>query len=285
MNTIRTNLDVNKEVTNKRQATCSCCKNTFASGTMYGYKATNRSDDKYQYICAHCIDNEGYHSASSRNAETVGKVENGVICGIECEMVEMNDFARNWFYSKNWKATNDGSLNGSTSCEMVSNPNKGFKAFTKQLPIIEKMLTDGIIEIDYSCGTHFHVSLNNMVTERHNNAMEILRRNRKNIFGEMEKLMLANPTKVQQFFGRDFTHYADTFYNTTAESKYCWVNLRYDNNIEFRLNKFINAEQYHKLCMFEIEVCKYIVNNIDNPKIKFSKMAKVIANKLERAWS
>ena len=285
MNTIREELAINETKRNERQATCSCCKNVHPAGTMYGYKATNRSNDKFQYICRWCIDNDGYHSSASRNAESVGKVENGVIGGMEFEMSEMSQFARNWFYSKNYKATNDGSLNGETSCEMVSAPNKGFKAFTKQLPVIEKMLEDGEIEMDRSCGTHFHVSMNNMITERGNNAMYILRRNRKNIFGEMEKLMKENPEKTVSFFGRNFTHYADTLGNTTADSKYVWINLRYDNNIEFRLNKFVNAEQYHKLCMFEIECCKYIVANIDNPKIKFSKMAKVLAKKLERAWA
>lgn len=282
---IRTTLNTNETKTNERQATCSCCHNTFEGGTMYGFKATNRSDNKFQYICGNCITNDGYHSTASRTAEVVGKVNNGVICGTEFEMCEMDNFARNWFYEHNYKATNDGSLNGDTSCEMVSNPNKGFKAFTKQLPVIEKMLENGNIEIDSSCGTHFHVSLNNMITERGNNAMEILRRNRKNIFGLMEKLMLDNPQKTIEFFGRNFTHYASTFAETSPMSKYVWCNLTYNNNVEFRLNKFRNAEQYHKLCMFEIEVIKYIVTNIDNPKIKYSKMAKTIAKKLEKAWS
>ena len=37
--------------------------------------------------------------------------------------------------------------------------------------------------------------------------------------------------------------------------------------------------------MFEIEITKYIVQNIDNPKVKYEKMSKVLANKLERAWA
>lgn len=285
MNTIRENLSTNLTTTNKRSATCSCCKNTFAKGTMHGFKATNRSNEKYQFICNNCITNERYHSNESRNAEIVGNVNNGVICGIECEMSEMNDFARNWFYEKNYKATNDCSLRGENTCEMVSNPNKGFKAFTKQLPIIEKMLENGEIEMNNSCGTHFHVSMNNMVDEYGINVMDKIRRNRKTIFGEMEKLMRENPSKTKEFFGRNFQHYADTLGNTDAYSKYAWVNLVADNNIEFRLNKFVSAKQYHNLCMFEIECVKYIVANTNNPKIKFSKMGKILAKKLERAWA
>ena len=286
MNTIRINLANLTQVTqtNKRRAKCPCCKNVYEKGRMHGYKATNRSDDKFQYICDWCIENDRYHSERSRQAEVVGKVENGIKDGIECEMSEMNDFARNWFYSKNWKATNDCSLNGENTCEMVSHTNKGFKAFTKQLPIIEKMLENGDIEMNNSCGTHFHVSMNDMIDENGINVMDKLRRNRKNVFGEMEKLMKENPQKTKEFFGRYFQHYADTLDNTDAYSKYAWVNLVANNNIEFRLNKFTSAKQYHKLCMFEIEVTKYIVANINNPKIKFSKMAKVLANKLERAW-
>lgn len=307
MNTIRENLSTNLTTTNKRQATCSCCGNAYPSGTMHGYKATNRSDDKFQYICDWCITNDRYHSERSRDALVVGKVENGVICGIECEMSEMNDFARNWYYSKNWKATDDSSLDGDSTCEMVSNPNKGFKAFTKQLPIIEKLLENGDIEINESCGTHFHVSYNNMMTESGQNVMSILRRNRRNIFGGMYKLMLENPQKTEEFFGRNFTKYAkkeqkediedalakygvnsyqyrDAQY-TDKNSKYRWINFNASNNIEFRINKFVNAKQYHKLCMFEIEITKYIVQNIDNPKVKYEKMSKVLANKLEKAWA
>ena len=290
MNTIRksiiNSLKNNEHKTNERRAKCSRCGNIFEKGTMVGTQVNTRSDGKYLYTCLSCMPNTYYHG---NELIEIGKPNKDLLkCGIELELNYIDENVRNWFYQKQWDSTNDSSLHDEEyrgkTCEMVSPLHNGFKSFTKQIGVIDEYLKNGLLEINESCGTHFHVSVQNM-THNNENIMYRLRNNRKNIFGKMEKMMIDNPRKTVEFFGRNFTDYADTFANRDKSSRYAWVNLTRNTDIEFRLNKFVSGEQFHKLCMFEIELCKYIVYNINEPNVKYSEMSEHIAEMLEKAWA
>ena len=75
--------------------------------------------------------------------------------------------------------------------------------------------------------------------------------------------MKADEQKTIAFFGRWFSnHYAkqlDESYNW--EDRYCFINLTPTNNIEFRINNFVSAEQYLELLKFESEVVKIVIND------------------------
>lgn len=273
-------------VRNKNKARCSRCGCKFPKNTMLGSQINNRTNGKYRYTCVNCLPNTRYHGNEviEVGTPTADLMKNGM----ELEMNFINESVRNWFYDKQWSSTNDSSLHDEehrgATCEMVSPLTNGFNRLNKQINTIGKYLEEGLIEMNDSCGTHFHVSVNGMVANGEN-LMNRLRNNRKNIFGDMEKLMLSNPQKTKEFFGRNFTHYANTFAHEHVSSRYAWLNLTRNTDIEFRLNKFVTAKQYHDLCNFEIALVRYIVKNANDPNVKYSEMRQTIAQMLEKAWA
>jgi hypothetical protein len=114
--------------------------------------------------------------------------------------------------------------------------------------------------------------------------MSGLRRNAKNTFGKVEKLMLDNPQKTIEFFGRGFAHYCRAgVCRQNSDNRYYWVNLTLDNHLEFRINKFQSAEQYMALIHLEEKWVKTIVEGIDNGW-EYETIGKKLAEQLEKAW-
>ena len=259
------------------EARCMNCGNVFLTADMIATTCANRGAAKRAFMCERCATtNQHYTSGRNTDAE-FGKVENGIKCGIELETAGSTLDARNMLFRFGFVPTNDSSLNNTRldmpyygydkTCEYVSGINHGMKRFTKQFIEIEKMLNTRQIAMNSSCGTHFHVSYNDMLTTTGDNAMYFITNYYKSIFGDMQKIMEENHDKTEKFFGRYFTDYAPKFDSFSHQhvneynERYCWVNLTNSTNIEFRLNKFVSAKQYTSLCMFEIWCVKTIMAN------------------------
>ena len=92
--------------------------------------------------------------------------------------------------------------------------------------------------------------------------MGYIRRFYHSLFIPLADAMRENPTKTKKLFGRCFTHYArDINRYTDADSRYNFINVTNDSNIEFRLNKFVTAKQSQELTKMEVEMVKCIVKN------------------------
>lgn len=289
------------------EARCMNCGAIYRTKDMIATDCSNRGAKK-AYMCADCARrNQAYTSGNNTDAE-FGKVENGIKCGIELETTGSTLYARNMLFRFGFVPTNDSSLNDSydsmhaeyqygNSCEYVSGINHGMKRFTKQFIEIEKCLISNDIAIDDSCGTHFHVSFNDMRGDNGEAYMEMICNYFQSIFMEMQKVMQNNPSETEKFFGRYFTSFAPVMGECTRQrcgnhsDRYVWVNCTNHSNIEFRLNKFVSAKQYTELCMFEIWACKTIVNNfclkyndVSKRKENAKKCGHKLARKLEKIY-
>lgn len=254
----------------RANATCTNCKGIFETRIMVPVKDNRRINGKVAYLCQYCATNNE-HYMSGRDSATIGGVEDGFKFGIELETNASSLEFRQLMFRFGFEATNDCSLdnigerryNGLASCEYVSATNKGVKRFAKQFIEIEKALNTGDVIMNDTCGTHCHISYNDM----RNGEMGMICSYFQSIFTAIQNVMIANPEKTREFFGRYFTDYAPTFNADTHMrvgfhgDRYVWVNCTNRNNIEFRLNKFRTADQMRKCIMFEKWVVKTIVDN------------------------
>lgn len=255
-------------------ATCSRCGNDFLVTDMVGTTSAKRGG-RVEYMCRRCAtQNESYHTSNTKVLGTA-KV-NQVRVGIEFESSYSNDYARNVMFEYGFIPTHDASLSSDsgerrygwdgTTCEYVSGIMQGLNRASKFCLSTDKLIQDGSLKVNSSCGTHFHVSINNMEDERGNKTyMGYIRRFYHSLFIPLCEEMKAHPEATKELFGRYFTSYAKAIsLSTTQEShsdRYYFINCLANNNIEFRLNKFVSGAQYQNLMKMEVEMTKAIVNN------------------------
>lgn len=290
----------------RTMARCMQCGMVYNVSEMVGTKCNNRGVKKIAYMCNRCAThNDGY--TSMRENGVIGGVDNGFKFGLELETNMSSDFFRNMMFRFGFEATHDSSLNNvgerryesgwmghEASCEYVSATNKGIKRFTKQFIEIEKALASGDVIMDESCGTHCHISYNDMS----NNEMQYICNYFQSLFTAVQDVMLQNPEKTAKFFGRNFTHYAPAFDADTHmrlgnhSDRYCWINATNHTNIEFRLNKFVTAEQMRECIKFEQWMVKTIIDNFtskynstENRKELAKKTGAKLAKKLEKIYA
>lgn len=295
-------------------ARCTRCGMVARTSEMVATGCANRGINKRSFMCPECAEtNENY---GARNNVEVGGVNNGLRYGIELETTMSTEYFRNMMFRYGYIATHDCSLNNTgeriytvghngwsteSSCEYVSATNKGLKRFAKQFIEIEKCMEDGAVEMDYSCGTHCHISIDNM----QNGEMKKIRAYYQSLFMPVQEVMIDNPEKTQRFFGRYFSvQYAKKITEDSRmredgtpnshNDRYHWINAMHNSNIEFRLNKFVTANQMLECIKFETWMVKTIVNNFTNKyndvpreerKALAHKTALKLAKKLEKIYS
>ena len=259
----------------KMYAFCSCCGRSFHVSTMTATVSRKRGN-RNEFMCADCAShNGGYHTA---NNEVMGKVKkNGVFCGIEFECSYSDDYCRNAMFEYGFIPTHDGSLNSDgdgarygwydgNSCEYVSGIMQGLNMASKFALTADHMMSEGHLKVNDSCGTHFHVSIDSMKDGDGNKTyMGYIRRFYNSLFVPLCNAMKDYPEATEALFGRNFTGYAKPITMATTQSshndRYYFINCMADNNIEFRLNKFVSGKQYQNLMKMEVEMVKCIVTN------------------------
>lgn len=245
----------------RKVAKCTCCGLEFYVDEMTGTAMPNRGG-RIAYMCRACAERNRYYHTS--NNEMQGKAKANKVCvGWELETSYSDDYARNILFEYGMIPTNDSSLSGSRTCEYVSGIQQGLNIGSKMCVSVEKLINEGHLQINNSCGTHYHISINNMCDSNGNATyMGYIRRFYHSLFIPLANAMRDNPEKTKKLFGRYFTHYAnDIGTYTDANSRYNFINATNDSNIEFRLNKFVTAKQAQELTKMEVEMVKCIVKN------------------------
>lgn len=292
-------------------AECTSCGGEFPVVEMVGTVSAKRGGQP-TYICTRCAShNHGYHTT---NDEILGTDKvNQVFCGIEFESSFSDEYARNVMFEYRFIATHDCSLRSDgvgnrygydgNTCEYVSGLMKGLNRASKFALSCDKLVADGHLKVNDSCGTHFHVSIDSMKDVYGNKTyMGYIRRFYNSLFVPLCEAMQANPDATKALFGRFFTDYAKAINMNTTQTyhndRYYFINCMADTNIEFRLNRFVSGKQYQALMKMEVEMVKCIVTNFcehfndtDFDRNRYETRtayrkhkAQVTANKLVRAF-
>lgn len=234
-----------------------------------------------QYQCERCATtNEGYGSGNNRSAGTNKAHKERV--GVEFESSFSTYQARVQLFDYDFSATHDGSLdadlyerryvtdygqNDWTTCEYISPLWNGLNIASKWAVSVEKLMATGHLAANDSCGTHFHVSVDNMRdADGHHTYMGYIREYYADIFRPLSDEIARNPILAEKVFGRYFSdEYAKRVRYGSRQvwhnDRYYFVNCMADNNIEFRLNKFVSAAQYQNLMRMEIDMAHAIIAN------------------------
>lgn len=242
-------------------ARCTCCDGTFPVVDMVRTQMPNRGN-RHAFMCRNCATNNRFYHTS--NNELQGKATAlNVGVGWELETSYSDAYARNILFEYGMIPTNDSSLHGSRTCEYVSGIQQGLNIGSKMCVTIETLMQEGHLQINDSCGTHFHVSVDCMRDIYGNKTyMGYIQRFYHSLFLPLAQAMRENPVKTKKLFGRFFTGYArDIDENTNPNIRYNFINVTNDSNIEFRLNKFVTAKQSQTVTKMEVEMVKCIVKN------------------------
>ena len=259
----------------RKYATCSCCGRQFLVADMVGTTSAKRGG-RVEYMCSECATrNRSYHVQNNKVLGT-DKV-NEVYCGIEFESSFSDEYARNVMFEYGFIPTHDGSLRSDNSgqrygywdrnsCEYVSGLMKGLNRASKFALSCDRLINDGQLKVNSSCGTHFHISIDSMKDVHGNKTyMGYIRRFYNSLFVPLCEEMKAHPDETAALFGRYFTGYAKEISMATTqkwhEDRYYFINCMADTNIEFRLNKFVSGKQYQALMKMEVEMVKAVVTN------------------------
>lgn len=256
----------------KTYATCTRCGATHPVSLMTATTSAKRGE-RSAYICERCAThNEYYHATNSAVVGTNKK--NNVLCGIEFECSFSDDYARNAMFEYKFIPTHDCSIQSDgmgrrygsdgNSCEYVSGLMKGLNQASKFALTCDKLMAEGHLAVNDSCGTHFHVSIDSMKNAQGEKVyMGYIRRFYHSLFIPLNEAVASNPEAMRRVFGRGFGHYCEAIDRTANPEydRYLWVNVTNNNNVEFRLNRFVNGKQYQNLMKMEVEMVKCIVTN------------------------
>ncbi len=257
----------------RNTATCSRCGTVHPVSHMVGTTSAKRGG-RSEYMCHRCASvNEHYHATNTKVLGT-DKV-NAVFCGIEFETSFSDEYARNAMFEYGFIPTHDGSLysdghesrygwDDGNTCEYVSGLMKGLNRASKFALTCDKLIADGHLKVNDSCGTHFHVSIDSMKNANGEKVyMDYVRRFYHSLFIPLNEAMESNPEAMEAVFGRGFGEYCESIDRTAnpRDNRYLWINVKANNNIEFRLNRFVSGKQYQALMKMEVEMVKCIVSN------------------------
>ena len=255
-------------------AFCKCCGKADYTENMIATPMPDRGKEKCAYMCNECGKKNRAYGSSFKNpdgtfAEFGTTKKHGMRCGWELETVYTSLHARNRMFNLNMIPTNDSSLNDtyhehgysnydSDSCEYVSGIYNGRNIISKACIVVDELINNGEIVIDESCGTHLHVSYNNMECGE----MDMIREYYLDLFAPLAREMKKNPETCEHVFGRFFSYdFAEMPNGYSSSNRYAFINVTNDNNIEFRINKFVNAKQYQALIEMEFDFVNIIINN------------------------
>lgn len=244
-----------------KKAKCTRCGREYYTSEMVKTAMPNRGGAP-AYMCERCANHNEYYHTSNNVIQGKTKV-NKVNIGIELEVSYNDAYARNILFDFGCIPTADCSLEGRRTCEFVTGIQQGLNIASKMMATIENLIDGRHLEINDSCGTHFHISINSMKNANDEQIyMNYIRRFYHSLFIPLSEVMQENPATTKAIFGRYFNDYANPINNNSSNyNRYNFINVTNDSNIEFRLNKFVNAKQYQNLMKMEVEMVKAIITN------------------------
>lgn len=234
-----------------RIARCMC-NNCNSIGTVKVPIA--KRGDRFGFMCDfHARHLEGY--SDENNFRKGNRKANGFTFSAELETSASTAKARGELLDFGFLPTSDCTVD----VEYKSPIYEGLNAISKQTASIEKLMQNHELVIGNECGTHFHVGHVDHVNPE---TMQYIRRFYHSIFVPLSDCMTANPEATANFWGRDFTYYASPIDSRTDAMGHCnFVNLQHSYTIEYRLAKFVNAQQYMNVVKFCRDASAAVIEN------------------------
>lgn len=225
------------------------CPNCNAIGT-HKYPVRRRGGNN-AYLCDfHARYLEGY--STENNYRLGGEKANGFTYSIELETMRPEFQARLELLLAGYIPTSDPTVD----VEFKSPIYEGLNGVKSYLPSIQWMLDEGLITIDGSCGTHFHVGHHDYINSYY---MAYIRQFYNILFVPLCDAMRENREKVKAIFGRDFAYWAQPITgNSDAMDHTNFINVEHEYSLEFRLMFFSNAKQYSR----GIDFCKAVTEKV-----------------------
>ena len=232
---------------------CSYCNQEFLAYEL-------RKTDKTDYICNECRKVHGY---STKNTNFKGK-QTKTSFSFEFETSSRTPKLYE-LLKYNFLGCSDCSIEGFEWKSPIFYSRKTFHYVCKKLDKFANFVGE-------SCGTHLHVSTQ---------YKEKIDKYKRELFIPILEEMKSNKEKTIKFWGRYFNHYCKS--EIRDYDRYNAFNtVSSVSTLEFRLLKFINAEQYIRACDFCIDTTNYInklIEKEDFNEEQAKKMGTVIAKK------
>ena len=219
------------------------------------------------FLCYHHANNMDGYTLEVNNFINKPK-KHMMTFGQEFETAYTSEFARATLIENGYIPTSDCTVD----VEYKSSINNGLYAFAQLFKSIDKLIASGDIKLDgvdqygdpISCGTHMHVGhpLINNGDEYENDANFALRNFYHTLFIPLSDVMRDNADATKALYGRNFdeTGWACPINRTTSPTNHKnFINLQHKHTIEFRLCKYVNAEQYMRLAKMHKEMVTAIV--------------------------
>lgn len=236
--------------------TCVRCGHTMRADSPEAVKLnlSNRGG-RSAFVCSKCATLKMPYSTQNNNVVGKQKV-NGMTYGVEFETAHASEQVRVHLFEYDYIPTSDCSI-GDT--EFISPIYQGLNKLPKMLATLDDYVASGDLVVDMDCGTHFHVGHTDYINPE---TMNYIRRFYHSLFVGLCKHMSENEIRTKALCGRSFMYYACRVNECSEPLEHRnFVNVSKNNNIEFRLCKFVRSEQYMLAVKFSSDCVKAIINN------------------------
>lgn len=225
------------------------------------------------WLCAHHAESVDRYTTEVTNFINKKKAHNCTF-GQEFETAYSSPRARAILVENGYIPTHDGTVD----VEYKSSINNGLMAFAQLFKSIDKLIESGDISLDrnsrgysMSCGAHMHVGhplVNNGEFDNFGEPYGAdkdypLRNFYHTLFVPLSDIMKANPEATKALYGRNFneTSWAEPItVNTCPTTHENFINLQHTHTVEFRLCKYIDADQYMMLGKMHKEMMLSLVD-------------------------
>lgn len=228
---------------------CGALVDTFEHPEL-GMELFSRGNRK-AYLCPECA--RRVYSYDTENNTWLGTfAKEPWSTSQELETMSPTYKARVEFEANGYIPTSDCTV----SVEYKSPIWRNFKSLVHYAKTIERLMESGDIVIDSNCGTHTHVGhpeiINRETMYRFFRSTEYYTA----FFKPLSDAMRMDEDKVARVFGRPFDYWARYPVFGDPEEHTNWVNVQHDNTLEFRILRFVTAEQYSMGVMFVKSLCE-----------------------------
>lgn len=228
-----------------KNATCNHCDRVMPVEGMIKIDSPNKN---YFYICPRCKDLKyGYNRENNTFTRQANK--DNITVSYEFE-TSSREIESNWLYQYDFIPTHDSTV----YVEWKSPIYKNIRGLAKLFRTIESKL-----HIGYDCGTHTNVGT------FEGDEMSYIIRFYHSLFVGLSDHMRNNEEKAIKLFGRGFNRWACTIDRSSSPTNHSnFINVEHNTHLEFRMAKFVNANQFLHCTKFCIAVVKAVRNNFIN---------------------
>lgn len=266
-------------------ATPKCaCIGCNSIGTV---KITTNHQTRGLYLCRHHAISKDAYTLEINNFINKPK-KHMVTFGQEFETAQTSARARAILIENGYTPTQDGTVD----VEYKSSINNGLMAFAQIFKSIDKLIASGDINLEInargehmSCGAHMHLGhplIDNGRSDSWGEPLDgdasyPLRNFYHTLFMPLSNVMRDNAAATKALYGRNFdeTTWARAITSRTRPTTHeNFINLQHTHTIEFRLCKYVNADQYMALAKMHKEMVVAIAETFlmkyNNSELKFN---------------